>query len=241
MPDTSPVDVSALALGPLEIALRMLLAMVVGTLVGIEREYTHRPAGMRTHMLVAIGACAVMMTSQFIFWMYRPYGATPDPARLPAQIITGMGFLGAGTIIKEGATIKGLTTAASIWATACLGIAVGGGYYWIAIIGTVCMLITLIIFEWLQRMLMKNHYGLYRLTVECNDLVGTMDLIDNLAAEADARVDGLHVEDQHDGGFVIHFRMNVDGRRAEERMRKFVTSLSEDEHTDHVMSEKSRV
>ena len=88
------VDVSALALGPLDIALRMFMAMLIGAVIGTEREYTHRPAGMRTHMLVALGACAVMTTSQLIFWQYRPYGATPDPARLSAQVITGLGFLG---------------------------------------------------------------------------------------------------------------------------------------------------
>ena len=81
------VDVSALALGPLDIGLRMMLAMLIGAVIGTEREYTHRPAGMRTHMLVALGACAVMTTSQMIFWQYRPYGATPDPARLSAQVL----------------------------------------------------------------------------------------------------------------------------------------------------------
>ena len=152
MPTTpvAVVDVSALALGPLDIALRMFTAMLIGAVIGTEREYTHRPAGMRTHMLVALGACAVMTTSQLIFWQYRVYGATPDPARLSAQVITGLGFLGAGTIMREGPTIKGLTTAASIWATGCLGVAVGGGYYSVAMVGGVCILVTLIIFEWLQ-------------------------------------------------------------------------------------------
>ena len=90
MPTTpvAVVDVSALALGPLDIALRMFTAMLIGAVIGTEREYTHRPAGMRTHMLVALGACAVMTTSQLIFWQYRVYGATPDPARLSAQVIT---------------------------------------------------------------------------------------------------------------------------------------------------------
>ena len=79
------VDTSALALSPMIIALRMACAMLIGAVVGTEREYTHRPAGMRTHMLVALGACAVMTTSQMIFAQYRPYGATPDPARRQRQ------------------------------------------------------------------------------------------------------------------------------------------------------------
>ena len=134
------VDVSALALTPLDIGLRMLLAMLVGAVIGTEREYTHRPAGMRTHMLVALGACAVMTTSQMIFWQYRPYGATPDPARLSAQVITGLGFLGAGTIMREGPSVKGLTTAAGLWATAGIGLAIGSGFYSIGIFSTVLML-----------------------------------------------------------------------------------------------------
>lgn len=108
------LDLTPLILTPWDVILRLLCAMLVGAVIGTEREYTHRPAGMRTHMLVSLGACAVMITSQMIFAQYRPFGATPDPARLSAQVITGVGFLGAGTIMREGATVKGLTTAASL-------------------------------------------------------------------------------------------------------------------------------
>ena len=99
-----------------QVCMRFLCAMVVGVVIGTEREYTHRPAGMRTHILVALGACAVMVTGQLIFVDYKPFGGTPDPARLAAQVITGVGFLGAGTILREGANVKGLTTAASLGA-----------------------------------------------------------------------------------------------------------------------------
>lgn len=143
MTSLNQVDLSPLAMSPLDIVLRLLCAMLVGAIIGTEREYTYRPAGMRTHMLVSLGACVVMLTSQMIFYQYRAYGATPDPARLSAQVITGVGFLGAGTIMKEGPSIKGLTTAASVWAVACLGVAAGGGYYAVALIGTLCMMITL--------------------------------------------------------------------------------------------------
>ena len=88
----------ALQLAPLEIGFRLLCAMILGLIVGIEREYTHRPAGMRTHILVALGSCAVMLTGQMIFAQYSPYGALPDPARLGAQVIAGVGFLGAVTV-----------------------------------------------------------------------------------------------------------------------------------------------
>ena len=120
-----------------EICLRLLCAMAVGMVIGTEREYTNRPAGMRTHILVALGACVVAITGQMLFNEYRLLGATPDPARLTAQVITGVGFLGAGTIMREGSTVKGLTTAASVWTVACLGVAAGYGYYSIALAGLV--------------------------------------------------------------------------------------------------------
>ena len=121
--------------GIVAIALRLLCAMTVGTLIGMEREYTHRPAGLRTHILVALGACVVSILGEGLFTHYAALGATPDPARLSAQVITGVGFLGAGTIMKEGVSVKGLTTAASVWAVACLGIAAGFGYYALALLG----------------------------------------------------------------------------------------------------------
>jgi len=121
---------SVMELGIGEICLRLLCAMVVGLIIGTEREYTHRPAGMRTHILVALGSCAVMITGQLIFFQYRDFGATPDPARLSAQVITGVGFLGAGTIIvTKRNQIKGLTTAAGLWAAAAVGLALGIGFY----------------------------------------------------------------------------------------------------------------
>ena len=89
-----------------EICLRLACAMLVGLVIGTEREYTHRPAGMRTHILVALGACVISITGELIFNHYATLGATPDPARLSAQVVTGVGFLGAGTIMREGPTVK---------------------------------------------------------------------------------------------------------------------------------------
>ena len=224
------VDVSVLALGPLDIGLRMMLAMLIGAVIGTEREYTHRPAGMRTHMLVALGACAVMTTSQLIFWQYRPYGATPDPARLSAQVITGLGFLGAGTIMREGPSVKGLTTAASIWATGCLGVAVGG----------VCIMVTLIVFEWLQKKILHNRYSLYIFSVTCTDVAGTLELIHTLAGEADALLNSIHV-DEVKTGFKIRFKADFGGRHSDERLHKFISDLSADPHTSSVTSDRSRI
>ncbi|MGE5327936.1 MAG: MgtC/SapB family protein [Deltaproteobacteria bacterium] len=107
---------------------KLLIACLLGGLVGYQRESSHRPAGLRTHILVCVGSALVMITSEYIFDVYR--GVTNlDPARLGAQVISGIGFLGAGTILRDGSTIKGLTTAAGLWAVSCIGIAIGAGFY----------------------------------------------------------------------------------------------------------------
>jgi putative Mg2+ transporter-C (MgtC) family protein len=110
----------------IEILLRMVLAAALGGFIGYEREHLNRPAGFRTHILVCVGAALVMMTSQYL--AYRYPGDTIDLSRLGAQVISGIGFLGAGTIIRDGFNVRGLTTAASLWAVSCVGIAVGSGY-----------------------------------------------------------------------------------------------------------------
>lgn len=235
------MDLSALALTPWEIALRMLCAMLIGVVIGTEREYTHRPAGMRTHMLVALGACAVMITSQALFYQYRIYGATPDPARLSAQVITGVGFLGAGTIMKEGPSIKGLTTAASVWAVACLGVAAGGGYYAISLIGTVCILVTLVFFEWLQRKLMTDRYDSHLFSVTCNHVGETLGRINTLASRLNVRIAGIQIEEKNPEEFEIQFKADFSGRHAESHLQDFMAGLSEDDSTTVVQSQRSRV
>lgn len=234
------IDLSALALSPWEIVLRLMCAMLIGAIIGTEREYTHRPAGMRTHMLVALGACAVMVTSQMIFCQYRVFGATPDPARLSAQVITGVGFLGAGTIMREGPSIKGLTTAASIWAVACLGIAVGAGYYLLGIAGMVCMMVTLVVFEWLQNRLMHSRYMLYRFHVACHDVVAALDRINALAASEDVSLTSIQV-DENGGKFAVSFRADFGGRHSDDRMHRFFKELSKDGSTASVQAERCRM
>ena len=166
-----------------DICLRLLCAMIVGLIIGTEREYTHRPVGMRTHILVALGSCAVMITGELIFVEYMAYGATPDPARLSAQVITGVGFLGAGTILREGPTVKGLTTAASLWSVACLGIAAGAGYYIVAGAGMIFILVTLTVFEALQKLLLRNRHSYRDYIVDTVDVAMVLDLINELSAE----------------------------------------------------------
>jgi putative Mg2+ transporter-C (MgtC) family protein len=120
--------------------------MVFGGIIGLEREIGNRPAGFRTHTLVCMGSVLVMMTSEYIFKTYS-YVTNPDPARLGAQVISGIGFLGAGTILKDGSRVRGLTTAASLWVVACIGLAIGTGFYWGALTATLFSYITLVLFK----------------------------------------------------------------------------------------------
>ena len=122
---------------------RLLGAALLGGVVGFERQHSHRPAGMRTHVLVAGGAALVMCTSEYIQLHFNGGVVNADLARMGAQVISGIGFLGAGTILREGFSVRGLTTAASLWAVACVGLAAGIGFWPGALIGTGVIYLTL--------------------------------------------------------------------------------------------------
>ena len=122
------------------VVIRVLVSVALGGIIGMERGLKNRAAGFRTYMLVCMGACIVMVTNQYIFQVY----GTGDPVRMGAQVISGIGFLGAGTIIVTSRSqIKGLTTAAGLWASACIGLAVGVGFYEVAVIGGLSVFLVL--------------------------------------------------------------------------------------------------
>lgn len=125
----------------LETFLRLLLALILGGIVGYEREHKNRPAGLRTHILVCIGAALVQIIS--FNYIHQKGLASIDPFRLGAQVISGIGFLGAGTILKEGVNVKGLTTAASLWTVACIGLAIGAGLYFESLFATLFVFLSL--------------------------------------------------------------------------------------------------
>ena len=209
--------------GILAVALRLLCAMLVGGLVGVEREYTHRPAGLRTHILVALGACVASIMGQMLF---HQYGGGSDPARLSAQVITGVGFLGAGTIMKEGVSVKGLTTAASVWAVACLGIAAGFGYYALALLGMLFTLITLTVFESIQRKLIHNHSSEDQYTLHCSHVEAVLEQITLCAKDPKITVFDLTVYRENDL-YTVSFRVWFVGRKQEKRRSTFFAALSQ--------------
>lgn len=137
----------------ISILLRVFAAILVGGIIGLERGLKNRAAGFRTYILVCLGSCIVMVTNQYI---YQVYG-TGDPVRMGAQVISGIGFLGAGSIIVTSRNqIKGLTTAAGLWTCACIGLAVGVGFYELAGIGVVCMLLVLTLLHSWEDYLRRN-------------------------------------------------------------------------------------
>jgi putative Mg2+ transporter-C (MgtC) family protein len=129
-----------------EVTIRLVLAAALGGAVGLERELREREAGLRTHLLVSVGAAVFTLVSAYGFADFRyglDSGITLDPTRIAAQIVTGIGFLGAGAIIRQGLSIRGLTTAATLWVVAAIGMATGAGYYSVAVIGTGLVLFSL--------------------------------------------------------------------------------------------------
>lgn len=132
-----------------EIVFKLTLACILGGLIGLERESLNRPAGFRTYTLVCVGSALAMVVSIDMYYQFYK-SVNADPGRIAAQVVSGIGFLGAGTIMREGATVRGLTTAAGLWVVACIGLAVGAGMYIPAITTTVLILFVLIYFYKLE-------------------------------------------------------------------------------------------
>ena len=148
----------------LEMGFRMAAALVAGGLIGLERSHRGRPAGFRTHALVCLSSTLLMLVTAYeSHWFPRDSAARViiDPTRMAQGIMTGIGFLGAGAIIKDGLSVRGLTTAASIWITAAIGILTGVGFYFAALVGTVLTLGTLSTFRWIEARLPTETYSLF--------------------------------------------------------------------------------
>lgn len=170
--------------GPLSAAVRLTVAMICGGIIGLERGRRRRPAGFRTHMLVCMGAALTMLIGQYVATRLAAdpslVGRTTDVARLGAQVINGIGFLGAGTIIVTGRQeVKGLTTAAGLWASACMGLAVGAGFYLGALLGGVMILLSITAMRYVERFMMSRNRNInvYVEFDDINDIGAVIEMI----------------------------------------------------------------
>lgn len=138
-----------------EIVIRIALSALLGMIIGYERERQNQPAGLRTHTILAIGSCLAMTISINLAMQFQPT-VSGDPGRLAAQVISGIGFLGAGAILRYGTSVKGLTTATSLWTIAIVGLAIGAGHYFAAIAATAAALIVLTLLNLLEKKVIRS-------------------------------------------------------------------------------------
>ncbi|GGN62885.1 MULTISPECIES: MgtC/SapB family protein [Oceanobacillus] len=194
------------------IVTRLLVALVLSGIIGFEREWNNHSAGFRTHILVGVGASLMMLLSIFGFLEFLEHydNVRFDPARIPSYVISGIGFLGAGTIIVYGGTIRGLTTAASIWAVAGIGLVVGAGMYGPAIVATLIILISLVVLNNLERLLpSQRKYTRIEMVVERN--IKVHQLVE-VAEAYDVNIIAVEVEKMERDLRKIYFKMrNMEG------------------------------
>lgn len=192
------------------IILRIILAMLCGGVLGIERGKAKHPAGMRTYILVCLGSALVMMTGQYMFEVFN----SGDPARLGAQVVSGIGFLGAGSIIVESNTkIRGLTTAAGLWTSACIGLAIGVGFYSGAIVTTIVVYFVVSKFRIISNHFTHNDVRL-RLYVEFDEIENLQELFRNLESSGtqigEVLLNNVHEKKAHNAIISVTNIANID-------------------------------
>jgi putative Mg2+ transporter-C (MgtC) family protein len=196
---------SSLGISDGELLGRLGLTVVLCGAIGLEREARAQVAGLRTHILVGLGAALFTLVSAYAFEAGDP-GVTVDPTRIAAQIVTGIGFLGAGTIIRQGLTVRGLTTAASLWIVAAIGMAAGAGYYMGAVVSTAVVLASLIGFRRLRPTLMSRlRSDLFLLDVEMDPESDLGDVV-NVLGRRGINLEAMESEREPD---VLAFRLEV--------------------------------
>lgn len=199
----------------IEMLVKLTLAVLLGGMVGYEREHRSSPAGLRTHILVCIGAVIVQITA-FDYYNMHKSQMSIDPLRMGAQVVSGIGFLGAGTIIKEGANIRGLTTAASLWAVGCLGITIGTGLYVESIEATIFIYASLEGLYRFEKRIAREKRSL-RISLIVDDVGGRLMEIGNMLDFLG--VDATEVESEKlDGRVSIRFQLLVPNPITNERL-----------------------
>lgn len=227
----------------LELVLRMILAVVLGGLIGIEREWNNHAAGFRTHILVCLGSATIMLLSSYGFSQFVNEGnVRMDPARLAAQVISGIGFLGAGAILRNGNMIKGLTTAASVWVVAAIGLSVGAGFYTGALMCTFLVLISLFLLnKWEKHLLRNRRY--HEVDIHIIDNPGSLGRIASIFGDYELQIVSLKMvpsEGAPDEGAMtpsMHMQFSLKIQKQE----KLVTALEHIAAMDVVLSIESHL
>jgi putative Mg2+ transporter-C (MgtC) family protein len=191
-----------------QVLCRLVVAGVLSGLIGFEREFHGRAAGFRTHILVCIGSTLVMLTSIHMFDMYSARVAC-DPGRIAAGVVTGIGFLGAGTIMRFKSSVRGLTTAASLWVVSGLGLAVGSGMYFAALVTTIITLVALLIFSRIERALIRKDW--YKvLTIESEADIENLTRIRSALGNFEVEIKDFDMERTKDGtGILWHLSLKL--------------------------------
>ncbi len=211
----------------IEITVRLLIGLAAGGLIGLERSYHGRPAGFRTHALVCLASTLLMLVPTYE-GQWFPQGAariTMDPTRMSQGIMTGIGFLGAGVIMIEGLSVRGLTTAASVWITAAIGILIGIGFYFAAVVATVLTLGTLSLFRWIESRMPHVFHAHFVVRFDRNATMPE-DELRALVAEHGFSIFNLNYRLNRSDGF-FEYRMTIRAKQQAhvQALTKTMTSL----------------
>ncbi len=180
----------------LDISIRLLLAAILGGLIGYEREQSNHFAGFRTHILVSVGSTLLMLISIYGFTDFINYeNINFDPSRIAAQVVTGIGFLGAGTILRHRFTVTGLTTAASLWVVAAIGLSIGAGFYYGAILTTAIVFISLTILSKVDPLIAKRK-NLVRLKIIVDNIPGKLGEIATKLGDREVNVIKISISNE---------------------------------------------
>lgn len=212
-----------MAVSDVEILVRLVLAGLLGAIIGLERESHRRPAGFRTHTLVSMGSALVMLVSAYGLARGANAAWPYDPTRIAAQVVSGIGFLGAGTILREGPTVRGLTTAASLWVVAGIGLAAGAGFYLGAVLTTALAVIALVWLSRVERQVLSSKESSLSLVV--SDQPGQLGAIASVLGRHGVNIRGVEIAPQEGARAALLITVEVPPRADRSRVLADLSAL----------------